>query len=78
MAIKHIFPSLELIPELCIQVDSLLGDRGHDKHATSRLNEFMAAWDGLTSKESQRILVIGATNRPFDLDEAVIRRMPRR
>ncbi|KAH6758327.1 hypothetical protein C2S51_018562 [Perilla frutescens var. frutescens] len=43
-----------------------------------RLNEFMAAWDGLKSKESQRILVIGATNRPFDLDEAVIRRMPRR
>ncbi|KAH6801453.1 P-loop containing nucleoside triphosphate hydrolases superfamily protein [Perilla frutescens var. hirtella] len=60
------------------EVDSLLGSRGHNHYDTSRLNEFMAAWDGLKSKESQRILVIGATNRPFDLDEAVIRRMPRR
>ncbi|KAH6756721.1 P-loop containing nucleoside triphosphate hydrolases superfamily protein [Perilla frutescens var. hirtella] len=60
------------------EVDSLLGARGHNKYDTSRLNEFMAAWDGLNSKESERILVIGATNRPFDLDEAVIRRMPRR
>lgn len=60
------------------EVDSLLGARGCNRHATSRLNEFMAAWDGLKSKESQRILVVGATNRPFDLDDAVIRRMPRR
>ena len=41
-------------------------------------NEFMAAWDGLRTKEAERILVLAATNRPFDLDEAVVRRFPRR
>ncbi|KAI3996266.1 hypothetical protein MKX01_026734 [Papaver californicum] len=63
------------------EVDSLLGARGggSEHEATRRMrNEFMAAWDGLRSKDSQRILVLGATNRPFDLDDAVIRRLPRR
>ncbi|KAJ6849300.1 uncharacterized protein M6B38_269925 [Iris pallida] len=63
------------------EVDSLLGARGgaFEHEATRRMrNEFMAAWDGLRSKDSQRILIVGATNRPFDLDDAVIRRLPRR
>ncbi|XP_078172544.1 uncharacterized protein LOC144566403 isoform X3 [Carex rostrata] len=62
------------------EVDSLLGARGGGEHeATRRMrNEFMAAWDGLRSKDTQRILILGATNRPFDLDDAVIRRLPRR
>uniref|UniRef100_A0A6N2MUA9 ATPase AAA-type core domain-containing protein n=1 Tax=Salix viminalis TaxID=40686 RepID=A0A6N2MUA9_SALVM len=60
------------------EVDSLLGARGgsFEHEATRRRrNEFMAAWDGLRSKDSQRILILGATNRPFDLDDAVIRRI---
>ncbi|CAH9088234.1 unnamed protein product [Cuscuta europaea] len=63
------------------EVDSLLGARGgaFEHEATRRMrNEFMSAWDGLRSKDSQRILILGATNRPFDLDDAVIRRLPRR
>nr|XP_011465826.1 PREDICTED: spastin-like [Fragaria vesca subsp. vesca] len=64
-------------------VDSLLGARGgsFEHEATRRMrNEFMAmaAWDGLRSKDSQRILILGATNRPFDLDDVVIRSLPRR
>ncbi|KAI3930714.1 hypothetical protein MKX01_037160 [Papaver californicum] len=62
------------------EVDSLLGARGGAKEheATRRMrNEFMAAWDGLRTKDSQRILILGATNQPFDLDDAVIRRLPR-
>ncbi|KAE8658323.1 hypothetical protein F3Y22_tig00116971pilonHSYRG00161 [Hibiscus syriacus] len=41
-------------------------------------NEFMMNWDGLLTKDTERVLVLAATNRPYDLDEAVIRRLPRR
>jgi len=59
----------------------MLGRREHPReHEASRKikNEFMMHWDGLTTQERERVLVLAATNRPFDLDEAVIRRLPRR
>mmetsp|Transcript_18672 Transcript_18672/g.40124 ORF Transcript_18672/g.40124 Transcript_18672/m.40124 type:complete len:1755 (+) Transcript_18672:48-5312(+) len=63
------------------EVDSLLGKRDkHNEHEAMRKikNEFMSCWDGLRTRQKDRVLVLGATNRPMDLDEAVIRRMPRR
>jgi SpoVK/Ycf46/Vps4 family AAA+-type ATPase len=40
------------------------------------INQFLREWDGLTTDTSAFIMV--ATNRPFDIDEAVLRRLPRR
>ncbi|CAI5941226.1 unnamed protein product [Closterium sp. NIES-65] len=63
------------------EVDSMLGQRkGAGEHEAMRKikNEFMTHWDGLASKAGSRVLVLAATNRPFDLDEAIIRRFQRR
>jgi len=63
------------------EVDSMLGQRARSgEHEAMRKikNEFMSHWDGLLSKSGERILVLAATNRPFDLDEAIIRRFERR
>eukprot|EP00191_Tetraselmis_sp_GSL018_P005038 CAMPEP_0177609912 /NCGR_PEP_ID=MMETSP0419_2-20121207/19416_1 /TAXON_ID=582737 /ORGANISM="Tetraselmis sp., Strain GSL018" /LENGTH=1403 /DNA_ID=CAMNT_0019105017 /DNA_START=319 /DNA_END=4527 /DNA_ORIENTATION=+ len=72
-----IAPSVVFVDE----VDSMLGRRDkHGEHEAMRKikNEFMSHWDGLKTREKDRVLVLAATNRPYDLDEAVIRRMPRR
>jgi SpoVK/Ycf46/Vps4 family AAA+-type ATPase len=74
---SKIAPSVIFIDE----VDSLLSRRDrHGEHEAMRKikNEFMAMWDGLKTREGERVLVLAATNRPFDLDDAVLRRLPRR
>ena len=38
----------------------------------------MTHWDGLTTDRHSRIVVLGATNRPNDIDDAVLRRLPKR
>ncbi|KAF8716450.1 hypothetical protein HU200_026330 [Digitaria exilis] len=63
------------------EVDSMLGQRARSgEHEAMRKikNEFMSHWDGILSKSGERVLVLAATNRPFDLDEAIIRRFERR
>ncbi|XWS37125.1 hypothetical protein CRYUN_Cryun19dG0016600 [Craigia yunnanensis] len=74
---SKIAPSVVFVDE----VDSMLGRRenpGEHEAMRKMKNEFMMNWDGLRTKDTERVLVLAATNRPFDLDEAVIRRLPRR
>ncbi|GJY87870.1 putative adenosinetriphosphatase [Tanacetum coccineum] len=74
---SKISPSVVFVDE----VDSMLGRRenpGEHEAMRKMKNEFMMNWDGLRTKDKERVLVLAATNRPFDLDEAVIRRLPRR
>jgi SpoVK/Ycf46/Vps4 family AAA+-type ATPase len=39
--------------------------------------EFMALWDGFSTDQDARVMVLAATNRPWELDEAILRRLPR-
>ncbi|KAI0783450.1 ATPase [Abortiporus biennis] len=61
------------------EIDSFLRERTKGDHEVTGMMkaEFMTLWDGLLSS-SDRILVLGATNRPNDIDSAILRRMPKR
>jgi len=70
-------PSIVFIDE----IDSLLSSRSSSEHEASRRlkNEFLIRFDGVTSGAvGERIIVMGATNRPEDLDEAARRRLVKR
>lgn len=74
---RKLSPSIIFIDE----IDALLERRSSVSGRSSRLeivNEFMSQWDGLASNLNSGVVVMGATNRPFVLDDAVLRRLPRR
>ncbi|KAJ4955692.1 hypothetical protein NE237_012475 [Protea cynaroides] len=60
------------------EVDSFLGQRRNTDHEamTNMKTEFMALWDGFTTDQTARVMVLAATNRPSELDEAILRRLP--
>jgi SpoVK/Ycf46/Vps4 family AAA+-type ATPase len=68
-------PSIIFIDE----IDSFLGTRKSSEHeATSTMKtEFMTLWDGFNTDDNAQVMVLGATNRPWDVDEAILRRLPR-
>ncbi|KAI1284944.1 Spastin [Halotydeus destructor] len=73
---RELQPSIIFIDE----VDSLLTERKENEHEASRRlkTEFFIGFDGLHSTGDERILVMGATNRPQELDDAALRRFTKR
>ncbi|KAI1495851.1 hypothetical protein F5X99DRAFT_402266 [Biscogniauxia marginata] len=59
------------------EADALLGARGGRENVAKRetINQFLREWDGM---DKMKAFIMVATNRPFDLDEAVLRRLPRK
>lgn len=68
-------PSIIFIDE----IDSFLGTRKNSEHeaVTQMKTEFMTLWDGFNTDSNARVMVLAATNRPWDVDEAILRRLPR-
>lgn len=70
---RKLHPCIVFIDE----ADAMLGNRkaGEKRHIRAMLNQFLMEWDGLTSGADSPFILL-ATNRPFDLDPAVLRRAP--
>ena len=54
------------------EMDSLIGRRGLDTHNDKRVNEFSQQIDGFAGR-NPNLLLLGATNRPWDIDSAAMR-----
>ncbi|KAK6131122.1 LOW QUALITY PROTEIN: hypothetical protein DH2020_035135 [Rehmannia glutinosa] len=61
-----------------IFIDELFGKRRSRDHETitNMKTEFMAMWDGFSTDRHARVMVLAATNRPSEIDEAILRRLP--
>ncbi|KAL6823173.1 AAA domain-containing protein [Trichoderma sp. SZMC 28015] len=71
---KKLTPCVVFIDE----ADSLLASRSMFTNRASHrehINQFLKEWDGM---EETSAFIMVATNRPFDLDDAVLRRLPRK
>ncbi|KAG7570575.1 P-loop containing nucleoside triphosphate hydrolase [Arabidopsis thaliana x Arabidopsis arenosa] len=62
------------------EIDSIMSTRSISENEASRRlkSEFLIQFDGVTSNPDDLVIVIGATNKPQELDDAVLRRLVKR
>ncbi|PNS16828.1 hypothetical protein CAC42_4792 [Sphaceloma murrayae] len=71
---KRLSPCVVFIDE----ADALFGSRGQSGNRTTHreiINQFLREWDGM---DDHNVFLMVASNRPFEIDDAVLRRLPRR
>lgn len=73
---RRVAPTIIFIDE----IDGLFRERSSSEHEVHKnlKAQFMQDWDGLATDDGgATVIVLGATNRPYDIDPAILRRMPR-
>ncbi|XP_053323813.1 outer mitochondrial transmembrane helix translocase-like [Spea bombifrons] len=62
------------------EIDSFLRSRSTSDHEATAMMKalFLSRWDGLKTGHNCQVIIMGATNRPQDIDPAILRRMPAR
>merc|ERR1711964_214869 len=60
------------------EIDALLSARKEGQHANEGnvRTEFLTLMEGVDTKADRKLLIVGATNLPWAIDEAVLRRYP--
>ncbi|PWY74398.1 mitochondrial AAA ATPase [Aspergillus heteromorphus CBS 117.55] len=71
---KKLSPCIVFIDEADAIFCSRTGASSRTSHR-ELINQFLREWDGMNDMSA---FIMVATNRPFDLDDAVLRRLPRR
>jgi len=73
---REIQPTIVFIDE----IDALLSERRSGEHEAVRRikTEFLLQFEGMMTGQQERTIVVAATNRPQELDEAALRRFTKR